>query len=235
MGKVFKFKEFGISQDRCAMKIGTDGIVLGAWVLCGLERRILDVGTGTGLLSLMIAQRNPKAYLSALEIDTQAAEQAMENIAQSPFSDRIEVIPQALQQFEPIYLFDLIVSNPPFFSNSLKGPQEERNLARHTDTLPFEDLLAFAERFLTAEGRLCVILPVSEMPRLEEDMKQYSFYFQRICWIKHTEQHTVRRVILDLGRKQRVPEEEVLCLREEDGVSYSAAYKALTKDFHPFF
>ena len=146
MGKTFQFKKFTIAQDRCAMKVGTDGVLLGAWARGG--KRVLDIGTGTGLVALMMAQRFTDAVVDAVEIDHDTAGQAMENVSSSPFANRVKVFAKALQDFEPDTPYDCIVTNPPFFSNSLLAPDSSRTMARHTVALSFADILAFAARHL---------------------------------------------------------------------------------------
>ncbi len=135
MGKTFQFKKFTIAQDRCAMKVGTDGVLLGAWARGG--KRVLDIGTGTGLVALMMAQRFTDAVVDAVEIDHDTAGQAMENVSSSPFANRVKVFAKALQGFEPDAPYDSIVTNPPFFSNSLLAPDSSRTMARHTVALSF--------------------------------------------------------------------------------------------------
>ena len=157
----FKFKQFTIHHDRCAMKVGTDGVLLGAWASVRDARRILDVGTGSGLIAIQLAQRNPEARITAIEIDTDASGQAQENVSRSPWGDRIEVLCMDFGKYFPQEKFDLVVSNPPYFQESLKSPVAQRNQARHTDTLPFEALLSASERLLEPGGCLCLILPLS--------------------------------------------------------------------------
>ncbi|MEE0972800.1 MAG: methyltransferase, partial [Paludibacteraceae bacterium] len=154
----FRFKQFTVYQDRCAMKVGTDGVLLGVLADVSKATRILDIGTGTGLIALMLAQRQKDAHVDAIEIDEQAAQQAQENIAQSPFC-YIHVHTTALQAYNSTQPYDLIVSNPPYFVDSLKAPNAARNLARHTDSLSFADLLQGAERLLHNDGCFWVILP----------------------------------------------------------------------------
>ena len=134
----FKFKHFEIHQDRCAMKVGTDGVLLGAWALGG--KRILDIGSGTGLISLMMAQRYPEAQVVGIDLDAEACAEARENVAASPFADRVNIVDCRLQDYESLEKFDAIVSNPPFFLNSLKNPDSKRSMARHADSLPFREL-----------------------------------------------------------------------------------------------
>ena len=139
---MFRFKQFAVRQDRCPMKVGTDGVLLGAWaeVRPG-DRRMLDVGTGTGLIALMLAQRSA-AWITAVDIDVECATQAAENFAASPWADRLDAVSVAVQRYDPVEKFDLIVSNPPYYVDSLLSPDEGRNTARHAAGLPFGELAA---------------------------------------------------------------------------------------------
>jgi tRNA1Val (adenine37-N6)-methyltransferase len=154
----FRFKQFTVYQDKCAMKVGTDGVLLGALPDVQGAESLLDIGTGTGLVALMLAQRNPHMHVDAIEIDPDAAQQARQNVAGSPWP-HIEVHQVALQQYFPHRQYQIIVSNPPYFVNSLKAPQQARNTARHTDTLSFADLLQGVNRLLLPQGKFWVILP----------------------------------------------------------------------------
>ena len=158
----FTFKQFTIRHDRCAMKVGTDGVLLGAWTSVDHSHRLLDIGTGTGLIALMLAQRCPQAFITAIDIDAEAVEQARENALSSPWKDRVEVLLQDICTFPANQQFDTIVSNPPYFIDSLKCPDDQRNTARHTDTLDAERLLASVARLLTDDGRFSIILPAEQ-------------------------------------------------------------------------
>ena len=153
----FKFKQFEIHQDRCAMKVGTDGVLLGAWAPGG--KRILDIGSGTGLISLMMAQRCQEAQVIGVDLDAEACDEARENVAASPFADRVSIACCRLQDYESAEKFDAIVSNPPFFLNSLKNPDSKRSMARHADSLPFRDLFLGVKRLLSEEGVFSAIVP----------------------------------------------------------------------------
>lgn len=158
----FRFKQFTVRQDRCSMKVGTDGVLLGAWADADNPLTILDVGTGTGLIALMLAQRFPSAQVDAIDMDRSAYEQAAENVTDSPFFNQIQVFYSSFQDFSELYKdkrYDLIVSNPPFFNDSLKSPDPSRTLARHTDTLPLPVLLKLATALLNESGILSLILP----------------------------------------------------------------------------
>ena len=149
---MFRFKQFAVRQDRCPMKVGTDGVLLGAWaeVRPG-DRRMLDVGTGTGLIALMLAQRSA-ARITAVDVDAECATQAAENFAASPWADRLDAVAVAVQRYDPVERFDLIVSNPPYYVDSLLSPDEGRNTARHAAGLPFGELAAAVVRLLAPGG-----------------------------------------------------------------------------------
>lgn len=153
----FQFRQFAVRQDRCAMKVGTDAVLLGAWAPGG--KRILDIGCGTGIIALMMAQRFPDAKVSAVDIDADCCSQATENVAASPFADRIDVHCQPIQQYSGENDYDAIVSNPPFFVNALKSPDEKRSLARATDHLPYHDLFAAVSRLLSPDGVFSAVIP----------------------------------------------------------------------------
>ncbi len=161
----FKFKQFSIEQDRCAMKIGTDGVLLGAWTpIDNNPFTILDIGTGTGIIALMLAQRSNAQQIDAFEIDEEAYEQAVDNFENSPWSDRLFCYHAGLDEFieEPEEEYDLIVSNPPFYTEDYKSDNEQRDLARFTDSMPFEDLIEAADLLLSENGIFSVIIPYKE-------------------------------------------------------------------------
>ena len=162
----FQFKQFVVFHDKCAMKVGTDGVLVGAWAQVDGARRVLDIGTGSGLIALMLAQRNPDAFVTAVDIDEAAVEQARENVARTPWSDRMEVerldIRKAPEEWNGC--FDAIVSNPPYFVESVKCPQAQRNTARHTDELDFDALLSKVS-VLLSEKVVFVVLPATAFGR----------------------------------------------------------------------
>ena len=170
----FRFKKFTVYHDRCAMKVVTDGVLLGAWVNVSGDN-ILDIGTGTGLISLMMAQRNEKARIDAIDIDSDAVSQAKDNIGNSPFGNRINSWNASLQVFcsKAEKRYDVIVSNPPFFVQSLKSPNKERSLARHTDSLPVADLIGLSAPLLSQRGRMSFIYPFDYKAELIKLAEQY--------------------------------------------------------------
>lgn len=227
----FKFKKFTIEQEGCAMKVGTDGCLLGAWFDAGGCQRILDIGAGTGLISIMAAQRF-NATVTGIEIDTTAATKAMENVKNSPWSDRVEIINTALQDYKPGVLFDCIVSNPPYFSNSLKCDNEQRTLARHTDSLSPALFFSCAKELLTADGRVSLILPCDTMNEWTDEATFKGFSLHRVTHIHTTPRKAAKRAMIELRQKACcTPLDEKLILEESPG-KYSNEACKLLRDFY---
>lgn len=226
----FRFKQFEIFQDRCAMKVGTDGVLVGAWATGG--SRILDVGSGTGLISLMMAQRYPCAHVVGIDMDEEACRQAGENVASSPFADRVEIVHSSLQNFLPDGKFDAIVSNPPFFVNSLKNPDNKRSMARHADTLPFRDLWQGVKRLLSDDGVFSVVLPTDVEEQFIAECCISGFYLTCRCAVKTVERKSPKRVLLSFER-HRVEEMQnvVETMMDADG-NRSEWYVNLTDKFY---
>jgi tRNA1Val (adenine37-N6)-methyltransferase len=176
---MFQFKQFTIHQDQCAMKVSTDACILGAWVDVAQAENILDIGAGTGLLSLMMAQRST-ACIDAVELDTPAFEQAKSNIAESNWGDRVEVFLGKIQDFSSDKKYDYIVSNPPFYQNHLKSEKVQKNQAHHTETLSFEELLDSVLRLRTTSGKFAVLLPAYEAKVLEDLAVSKGFFLKKI-------------------------------------------------------
>ena len=233
----FQFKRFRVHQDRAAMKVGTDGVLLGAWArLSGTERHVLDVGTGTGLIALMAAQRAPSAQIDAVEIDKAAARQALENTQASPWPERLHVFEMSIQEFvrQASVRYDHIVSNPPFFTKSLKAPDPARSAARHTDTLSFAELAAAAKALLAPEGRFSVVYPTEEATGFEKTAAANGLYCNRRMWIRSTPDGTPKRVLMEFSRQDAsVPDGELAI--ELARHQYSDEYRELTKDFYLHF
>lgn len=231
----FQFKQFTIRQDRCLMKVGTDGVLLGAWADVRGAGTILDIGAGTGLIALMLAQRAAGARIDAVELERSSAEQASENIAASPWSDRVRLILCSIQDFAPPDggLYDLIVSNPPFFTGALKSPKPGRNQVRHGETLSYSDLLRSAGRLLSSVGRFSLILPFSEAKTFQELAIHYHLFTNRIREVHAKSGKPVERVLMELG-KTPAPlfREPLLCLQGEGAGGRSEEYGALTEGFY---
>lgn len=239
MSKPFKFKQFTISQDRCAMKIGTDGVLLGAWAsIDHLPNAILDIGAGTGIISLQLAQRDSHAQIDALEIDAEAFEQCTENFEQSPWGDRLFCYHASLQEFaqelieeEEQHSYDLIISNPPFYTDDYKTPDDKRDLARFTDALPFEHLVICATHLLAERGRFNVILPKKEEVTFVKLAAAQGLFLLRKCDVRGTNTSEIKRVLLEFSFLKTEPISEELII-EKARHDYTEKYIALVKDFY---
>ncbi len=229
----FHFKQFSVKHDRCTHKVGTDGVLLGAWVGISGANRILDVGSGSGVIALMLAQRSEhNTHIDAIDISSEDCEQAKENVASSPWPEKILIKNIALQQFEST-AYDLIVSNPPFFIDSAKPPSEERIRARHTESLPPLQLLKHARRLLAIEGKLCLILPVAEAQRFISLAEETGWYCHRLCEFKARTNKPVERLLFELHlQKYEIKKESLVLYEKEIGEEWTAAYKILTRDFY---
>lgn len=221
----FKFKQFTIWHDKCAMKVGTDGVLLGAWAPLG--SRILDVGTGSGLIARMLMQRCPETEVEGIDIDEAAVAQAKENGVRA-FQARLQDWKSNIGD-----CYDLIVSNPPYFQNSLKNPDRGRELARHTDSLGYEELIAHSARLLKEEGQLALILPAEAEEEIRNLAARYSLFPTHITRVYSKETKPARRVILAFSRKNSIVGliEDSLVLEDEKG-GRSAAYSKLCEEFY---
>jgi tRNA1Val (adenine37-N6)-methyltransferase len=232
----FEFKQFTINQSRCAMKVGTDAVLLGAWIQIEGAESILDIGTGTGVIALMMAQKST-AMITAIDIDASACEQSKENIGNSPWPDRIKVLNESLQQFtiNNQHKFDLIVSNPPYFVDAYKSLEEARNQARHADQLPFNEFINCAKLLLHEKGKICVILPTRESIKFRELAAANQLYLTRIMHIKTTEYKDEKRQMLQFELINKKLVDETLVIEQDERHNYSKEYKELTKDFYLSF
>ena len=220
----FRFKQFFIQDDRCAMKVGTDGVLLGSW--CPTGTRILDVGTGSGLIARMLMQRCPEAHIDAIDIDPDAAEQAKAN--------GVNAYCTKLQDWQGSY--DLIVSNPPYFQNSLKNPDKGRELARHTDSLSYEELVNHSARLLKEGGQLALILPADAEMTILQLAASYSLFCTHITRVYSKENKKPKRVLLafeklKIKNYELKISEDTLVLEDEKG-GRSAAYSELCQEFY---
>lgn len=228
---MFRFKQFGIAQDKCAMKVGTDGTLLGAWAKANNPQQILDIGTGTGLIAMMLAQRFENGQVKAIEIDANASQQAAENFQNTPWSNRLSVEHISLQGFQHPSLFDLIVSNPPYFENNLKANNKQRTQARHTDTLSFETLIEGSAKLLNKNGSLAIILPSTSKDKVEAIAQKHHLYLNRLCWVKGTEKTAIKRAVLQFSFQEKPLEENTLVVEKERHV-YTEEYIQLCKEFY---
>ncbi len=228
----FQFKQFCIHHERCAMKVGTDGVLLGAWSPLKEERRILDVGTGSGLIALMLAQRFPESKVLGIDIDSEAVVQARENVKASPFAERVSVEQVALQSLESEDgAFDAIVCNPPFFEETLLPPDAQRMQARHTTHLTFEELIKSAVRLLCPGGRFCVVLPMTAFEGFHLQCFAAGLYLELRCDVQTSPKKAPKRTLACFCKdKDTVWQTEKLVLMV-DG-KRSEEYEKLTREFY---
>ncbi len=232
----FQFKQFTVQQQNTAMKVTTDACILGAYTDVAEAKNILDIGTGTGLLSLMLAQRT-NAKITAVEVDDNAYQQALENVQDSIFKEQIAVFHQSIQDFTARnkgLSFELIISNPPFFQNHLKSQQEKRNMALHTDTLSFEDLIASVIQLLAPAGQFVVLLPAYESSVLEILALEKGLYPQKKLLIRHRKESKILRIITTFGLAKKELAQEELIIRNLDE-SYTAQFETLLKAYYLIF
>jgi tRNA1Val (adenine37-N6)-methyltransferase len=226
----FDFQQFRIHQDRCAMKISTDAVLLGSVSQAENPVNILDIGTGTGVIALMLAQRFPDAAITAVEVDEDAAEQAGENFRESQFATRIDLFQGRIQDFADGAYFDLIVSNPPFFPDHLKSSDPQRNRALHTDELSFSELVDKVSNLLTDRGVFWVILPPRQLLDLTSLAAKAGLQPFLLLKIKDSPSKPVYREICGFSRLPSSKTESVLSLKDEHG-SYSESYSKLLSGF----
>jgi len=229
----FCFKQFAVVQDNASMKVGTDGVLLGAWCNCKNAQRILDIGTGTGLLAIMAAQRS-SAVISAVEIDSGACIDAITNIDNCPWANRIGLFNMSIQEFteDNTDTFDFIICNPPFFSNSLKAPSQGRTLARHDDNLTAEDLFRCASRLLSPDGILSLIIPTDRFEDFCSEAGKHQLKIVRKAAVFPTDNIPAYRIMAEFGFKTLPLIEENIVIEEGGRHCYSAEYINLTKDFY---
>lgn len=229
----FAFKQFTVHHNLCAMKVGTDGVLLGAWVNVAQSASVLDVGTGTGLIALMCAQRS-SASVDAVEIDPDACKQARYNFAESPWNDRITLHPSSFQEFavETDKTFDLIVSNPPYYRNSLKPPDKQRSTARHDTRLTWESLLFYTRKLLNPAGSFCLIIPAQETEYFIQLAYFNSLHPENTTFIQPYPGKAPNRCMLRFSKN-----ENVICtvdelVIKEDAIVYTSAFRSITRDFY---
>lgn len=228
----FQFKQFSVYHDRCAMKVGSDGVLLGAWANTSGAARILDVGTGSGLIALMLAQRS-EAKIHAIDIDVDAVMQAQINCDASPWSARFVLQQTDFAAFTVDHglTFDLIVSNPPFFNNSLKNPNALRTLARHTDSLSHANLIDNAMRLLSNVGRIAIILPVSEGLSCADYATSKGLFLSRKTWVLPKPNMQPKRLLLEFSNFESELLEDTITIETEQRNVFTAEYMFLLKDY----
>lgn len=231
MGSIFRFKEFEVNQQGCAMKINTDGVLLGATVDANNPTRILDIGTGTGVIAMMLAQRFPDAQVDAVEIDEEAYKTSLKNFQNSPFQARIQGYFGSFEEMQSSVPYDIIVSNPPFYTNSLHNPDSRKKLARHTDFDFFNKLLVFAQEKLTHNGQLELILPGELAEYVIEHGHAMGLHLRKTISIRSFADSEVIRNLVSLGKNSvESTIKDDFIIYEEKGV-YSADYRRVLKPF----
>lgn len=233
---LFRFKRFSVDDSGCAMKIGTDGVLLGAWTPLPVSGNALDIGCGSGLVSMLIAQRNPLLTITAVEIEPDAAAMAGNNIACSPFADRIEVICSDIRNYQKHkqHKFDLIVSNPPYFQTALKGKENNRNRARHDLTLNFDELSETVSLLLQETGVFALILPHASFDNFRNIAAGYGIFPSGITYVLHRPEAPYNRVLATFGKRSIVRPTVTSLIIMDNDKEYSQQYLELVRDFYLF-
>jgi tRNA1Val (adenine37-N6)-methyltransferase len=236
----FQFKQFTVHQDRCAMKVTTDACLFGAWVAENAKRQkekvknVLDIGGGTGLLSLMFAQKNSFAIIDAIEIDDEACSQAKENVEASPFAERINVMPGDIKTFPFTKKYDLIISNPPFYEKEIRSSDSKKNIAHHHSGLLLEELLTVIKRNLSTEGVFCLLLPFKRNEEIRKILLNQNLFVFKIVFVKQSNQHGYFRMMiagkLKQGNEIETNIDEIsIC---DDQQQYTSEFIDLLKDYY---
>lgn len=233
----FAFKQFVIKQDKCAMKVSTDAVLLGAWVIPNGSVNILDIGTGTGVIALMLAQKT-KAKIHAIDIDKSAFEQAKINFEESIFKDHLTAEHSSLQEFSKKVpqQFDLVVTNPPYFVDSLKSSDSNRSSARHADVLPYSELVDGVKTVLNRKGKFCLILPKNEAIKFRELAESKGLHLSKLLRVRTTlDKGEEKRHLMQFEFMPTEFKESTLVIEKDERHSYTEEYKDLTKDYYLHF
>ena len=228
----FQFKSFSIKQEQSAMKVGTDGVLLGAWTKpSSYPHKILDVGTGTGLIAIMLAQRFTSSQIHAIDIDQASAEEALFNAQSSPWSERLKITYCSLQDYNSSNKYDLIVSNPPYFRDTTQSQDTLRSTARNNDSLSLEYLIEKTHELLNENGELDLIVPSNEFETIQSLSLKFNFYISKLCWVKGTHLSPIKRLMITLSKNKEILEEKNLTI-ENSRRNYTQEYKNLCQDFY---
>lgn len=228
----FHFKQFSVQNEKSAMKVNTDSVLLGAWAQNSKDAKEgLDIGSGTGILALMLAQKYPNLELIGVEIEPNAFEESKFNFNNSPWKERLTAVNLPVQKYESSSLLDLIITNPPYFENDLKNEDKNKITARHTDSLSFQNLVNFVETNLSQKGNFYLILPLTESEIFREIAKQTSLLLIRIAFVKPNEKKNANRVMMTFSKTKKELKEETFCVYQSQGF-YSERHHELTKDFY---
>ncbi len=227
---VFRFKQFDVDQQGCAMKINTDGVLLAAMVNYSKPNRILDIGTGTGVIALMLAQRFPLAQIDAIDIEYTASQRASQNFLSSPFSERLQAFHESMENWSPSFHYDLVVSNPPFFINDLKNSEKNKGIARHADPHFFQNLIQKLEHWLSAYGECWLILPVKQALEVIKLGEKASLHLAGITNIYSDQNKEVIRMVIALSKDEKLMRQSDFYIYESEKV-HTQEYQNLLKDF----
>ncbi len=236
----FRFKQFTIHQDKAAMKVTTDSCLFGAWVAkkmaehTGTSIQLLDIGTGTGLLSLMLAQKNTGCTIDAIEIDRNAYEQALENVMNSPWKEKIHVLHADIKLFEPRKKYDIIISNPPFYEKELKAEDENKNIAHHNAGLSFSELFEIIKRQLSPEGYFYLLLPYKRNEEIRKLVFEHRFELSQLVLVRQSVNHGYFRIML-CGRLPSEKKEETVLDEmaiKDNNDNYTPSFTSLLKDYY---
>ena len=228
----FHFKSFSIQQQQSAIKVGTDGVLLAAQVNPkSYPHQILDVGTGTGLVAIMLAQRFKRSQIHAIDIDQASAKEALFNTQTSPWSQRLNITHYAIQDYNPSNKYDLIVNNPPYFRNTTLSNNKSRALARNNISLSLEYLIERSFDLLNENGELALIVPSNEFETIQALAVKFNFYISKLCWVKGNNQSPIKRLLTVLSKKEKILEEKNFTI-EDSRHNYTEEYKNLCQDFY---
>lgn len=232
--KPFHFKQFTIHQDRCMMKVGTDGVLLGAWADLTDTQLALDIGTGSGIIAIMMAQRSADLEVHAVEVDAEACTQAIENMQNTPWANRLRAFQTTIQEYAEVceHKYDLIVSNPPFFSGGVFSHNQDKNSVRHTLKMPHGDLLGAARSLLKPDGRFCVILPLIEGLRFCEMAQHYHLVCTRQTEVRPKADKPIERLLLQFEREAKPMLSDSIVIQKGENNDWTEGYIALMKAFY---
>jgi tRNA1Val (adenine37-N6)-methyltransferase len=233
----FNFKKFTIKQDICTMKVNTDGVILGAWAKIENVKNVLDIGTGTGVIALMIAQRSETGHITGIDIDENSCIEAAQNVANSIYKDKVNIVHTSIQNYATSSLVkhDLIISNPPFFTGGTFSANENKANVRHTIKLPHGDLLNAVTNLLTPAGHFALILPYIEGLRFIELAERSNLHLTEYTEVRHKSDKPIERLLINLSKEKKKTIKSELMIKKEDGTTYSDAFVALTKEFYQHF
>ncbi len=231
---IFRFKQFAVSHANSSMRVGTDAVILGSWVELKNSKKILDIGTGSGIIAMMMAQKNEGAQIKAIDIDENSISEASQNFKQSPWSERLEAECIALQNYGLSHKnqFDHIVSNPPFFSKSTPSPEKARHNARHTDTLSAVDFYNYSKLLLSEIGRISLIIPFDSSAYWIKTAERCTLFPSRITNVISYPGKPLERLLIEFSNEKLIIESSEFCIRKGKGLAYSEDYMQLTQDFY---